>query len=318
MQKVNNIFGIHHNETLEFAHLKEGATEGDSIGFYNIKSKDPDWPWAGTKGKLLYRYNSLGHRNDEELEDISSTPNWFLSVGCSMVAGDGVFSHQVFHSYVGIGLKLYNGGVGGAANDMISHNAIELLRQAINPPRFVLFNLTHATRQTIIETIFDYNDRDSFYHSVGSWTKDEKEKNFIAAANTIHQEDIRTASAIHSLSAVCEARNIPLLIIASNFTTTHIEDAYWAPNALDLFLPDCITTPISNFVCTQETDAKRNYVAERSWVSPTEHKGTFFMYIDDNDLAIDDVRNARDSNHPGVLYNKLKGKMINNTLKEIL
>lgn len=88
----------------------------------------PEWMWH--TNSITYSYNSLGHRNDRELEeyDVSNT---VAIVGCSHIEGTGNASNQTIPYYYSTlsGDDTYNIGQGGVDNEIIFYNALWAYQQ---------------------------------------------------------------------------------------------------------------------------------------------------------------------------------------------
>lgn len=97
---------------------------GEKELFDNVKKVIPkEWIWHNKV--ITYTYNSLGHRNNFEIEDVDVS-NMTAIVGCSYIEGVGVstdFTVSDFYEKVS-GEKTYNLGQGGMDNEVIFYNAL--------------------------------------------------------------------------------------------------------------------------------------------------------------------------------------------------
>lgn len=115
--------------------------------FNSIKKiMPPEWRWHNQK--ITYRFNSLGHRNNFELEDVDVS-NMTAIIGCSHIEGTGVTENLTIpYFYEKLSReKTYNLGQSGMDNQVIFFNALWAYQQGFKK---IVISWTQPERNSML------------------------------------------------------------------------------------------------------------------------------------------------------------------------
>ncbi len=151
MSKIHNGF---------FGHPKKSQTllysGGDSEERYykNLASQPSDWYYKNKH--ITYKYNSLGHRC-KNIADIN-LDNYILFAGCSHTEGVGLELENTYPYQVSkkSGMDYYNLAVGGAGQDIMTHNLIMFSNIVNKPPKYLIILQPEVTRFATYDTDKSY------------------------------------------------------------------------------------------------------------------------------------------------------------------
>lgn len=99
--------------------------------------KITDWRYADSGGKLTYKTDKYGFRNEFDIDTIG---DYAVALGCSITFGTAQYEHERYTTYLEqkIGMPIYNMGI-NASNDQVSlHNLLWLLSN-FKPPKLIIF-----------------------------------------------------------------------------------------------------------------------------------------------------------------------------------
>lgn len=125
----------------------------DNVENFNSIKKIMPQEWMWHNQKIIYRFNSLGHRNNFELEDVDVS-NMTAIVGCSHIEGTGVTENLTipyFYEQLS-GEKTYNLGQSGMDNQVIFFNALWAYQQGFKK---IIVSWTQPERNSMLNHLGD-------------------------------------------------------------------------------------------------------------------------------------------------------------------
>tara|TARA_B100001248_G_scaffold14705_1_gene9781 strand:- start:1156 stop:1965 length:810 start_codon:yes stop_codon:yes gene_type:complete len=121
--------------------------QGDDETNYNTANK-PDWNYFDTKGKLKYKFNTLGYRT-KELNNLHMDP-YMLVFGCSYTEGVGLYEEEIWCSHLAeyLNLDLRNLAKAGTGPDIINFNTQLFKRSGFVKPKLVVIQWPQINRKS--------------------------------------------------------------------------------------------------------------------------------------------------------------------------
>lgn len=121
--------------------------QGDDETNYNTANK-PDWNYYDTKGKLKYKFNTLGYRT-KELNNLHMDP-YMLVFGCSYTEGVGLYENEIWCSHLAeyLNLDLRNLAKAGTGPDIINFNTQLFKRSGFVKPKLVVIQWPQINRKS--------------------------------------------------------------------------------------------------------------------------------------------------------------------------
>ena len=152
--------GSHHNQRFEFS-------IADSEENFNILLRQKPDSWIYRTKKVEYVYNSYGHRNNIEPEDISS--EYLLFTGCSLTEGTGLAYEDRYSTVVAneLNLQHYNLAIEGSGPDAVSHNLLSFISLVPHKPTAVIIQWPDFSR------FFNISNGTIKYFNTGSADSDD-------------------------------------------------------------------------------------------------------------------------------------------------
>ena len=121
--------------------------QGDDETNYNTANK-PNWNYYDTKGKLKYKFNTLGYRT-KELNNLHMDP-YMLVFGCSYTEGVGLYENEIWCSHLAeyLNLDLRNLAKAGTGPDIINFNTQLFKRSGFVKPKLVVIQWPQINRKS--------------------------------------------------------------------------------------------------------------------------------------------------------------------------
>tara|TARA_B100001057_G_scaffold237286_1_gene237633 strand:- start:720 stop:1529 length:810 start_codon:yes stop_codon:yes gene_type:complete len=121
--------------------------QGDDETNYNTANK-PAWNYFDTKGKLKYKFNTLGYRT-KELNNLHMDP-YMLVFGCSYTEGVGLYENEIWCSHLAqyLNLDLRNLAKAGTGPDIINFNTQLFKRSGFVKPKLVVIQWPQINRKS--------------------------------------------------------------------------------------------------------------------------------------------------------------------------
>ena len=121
--------------------------QGDDETNYNTANK-PAWNYFDTKGKLKYKFNTLGYRT-KELNNLHMDP-YMLVFGCSYTEGVGLYEKEIWCSHLAeyLNLDLRNLAKAGTGPDIINFNTQLFKRSGFVKPKLVVIQWPQINRKS--------------------------------------------------------------------------------------------------------------------------------------------------------------------------
>tara|TARA_B100001027_G_scaffold66601_1_gene45373 strand:- start:26240 stop:27049 length:810 start_codon:yes stop_codon:yes gene_type:complete len=121
--------------------------QGDDITNYKQRN-NPKWNYYDSKGKLKYKFNSLGYRT-KEFNNLHMDP-YMLVFGCSYTEGVGLYDKEIWCSHLAeyLGLDLRNLAKAGTGPDIINFNTQLFKRSGFVKPKLVVIQWPQINRKS--------------------------------------------------------------------------------------------------------------------------------------------------------------------------
>ena len=121
--------------------------QGDDITNYKQRN-NPKWNYYDSKGKLKYKFNSLGYRT-KEFNNLHMDP-YILVFGCSYTEGVGLYDKEIWCSHLAeyLGLDLRNLAKAGTGPDIINFNTQLFKRSGFVKPKLVVIQWPQINRKS--------------------------------------------------------------------------------------------------------------------------------------------------------------------------
>lgn len=105
--------------------------------------------WLNGARKIEHKYDHWGYRNSISLEEHIKKGKFGLALGCSHTFGTGIFEEQRYTNVLAkeIGIPVYNAGMPGVANNFLTENSMELIKNNVKP-EFVIIQMISPYRYT--------------------------------------------------------------------------------------------------------------------------------------------------------------------------
>jgi len=102
-----------------------------------------DWLWNNCNSDINYIFNSLGFREEKELEEVSDQKEWWLFDSNCFGLGPGVHQIDTAPRIVEdlTGIDCYNMSIFGDRPEFTSNNLSQLAKRWINPPTRIILSL---------------------------------------------------------------------------------------------------------------------------------------------------------------------------------
>lgn len=170
----DGFLGAEPNITKEFS-------GSDTLKNLQTKIKTAPDNWYYKDKKIIYNYNSYGHRC-VDIKNINLN-NYILFLGCSHTEGVGNLLEDTYPYIVAQELKCdyYNLAIGGTGLDTMYHNLNIWLNTITKPPKHIIWQWPEPTR--FLSDISPENEINIF--NSGLWSTDTNHKNFILMADMV-------------------------------------------------------------------------------------------------------------------------------------
>lgn len=105
--------------------------------------------WLNGAKIIEHKYDHWGYRNSISLEEHIKKGKFGLALGCSHTFGTGIFEEQRYTNVLAkeIGIPVYNAGMPGVANNFLTENSMELIKNNVKP-KFVIIQMISPYRYT--------------------------------------------------------------------------------------------------------------------------------------------------------------------------
>ena len=105
--------------------------------------------WLNGAQTIEHKYDYWGYRNSISLEKHIKKGKFGLALGCSHTFGTGIFEEQRYTNVLAkeIGIPVYNAGMPGVANNFLTENSMELIKNNVKP-EFVIIQMISPYRYT--------------------------------------------------------------------------------------------------------------------------------------------------------------------------
>jgi hypothetical protein len=206
--KQNGIIGFNYVNTTR---LWFGT---DDLNNFNqqITKLGKNWPWQHSD--ISYSFNKLGHRtqlNPDELEN----NNYILVAGCSHTQGVGLPIESVYWNHLPFTCPIYNMGIAGSGNDLISANIAAWLRAFPNKkPKLIVCQRTENNR------FFLWKDLDR----VGVWFNNPKGIDLLLAGKELEYWQSLGNQFRELMLDIVHLNNIPIIEFGLDFDFRPIEN----------------------------------------------------------------------------------------------
>ena len=118
--------------------------------------------WIYRNSPITYKFNSLGHRNNKEINELDL--NYILFTGCSHTMGVALHKENIYTSVLSkiLNIDHYNLGLGASGWDTICYNLKTWITTIQSKPKLICINWSNFNRYL--------EDYDTYFIEQGPWS----------------------------------------------------------------------------------------------------------------------------------------------------